>query len=42
MELEGIMSSKAYVVHFHLNMEPVKIKLINKYNKTETDSQRIN
>ena len=42
MELEGIMSSKAYVVHFHLNMEPVKIKLMNKYNKTETDSQRIN
>ena len=36
------MSSKAYVVHFHLNMEPVKIKLMNKYNKTETDSQRIN
>ena len=38
------MSSKAYVVHFHLNVKPAKIKLMNKYNKTEKDSQtqRIN
>ena len=28
------MSNKAYVVHFHLNMKPVKVKLMNKYNKT--------
>ena len=41
MELEGIMSSKAYAVRFHLNMEPVEIKLMNKHNKTEADTQRI-
>ena len=49
MELEGVMftevnQTKTNAVCFHLIVESKKIKQMNKYNKTETDSllQRTN
>ena len=43
MDLEGIMLSEVsqtetYAVCFHLYVESKKIKQVNEYNRTETDS----